>query len=186
MIFPHKKKLNNAGYTLVELIVVIAIMGVLVGGVTIGAGLAFSKDASRCATRLNDEIYEARMNSMSKAGRYTLTVKNSGNANEAVISCSDITPAIDDKVMYLDDSENDKKTEIKVYFRKEGAASEEEKSLPVTIQFDKAKGNATVSAAGVELGEGILIFKIEAKRGQREAKVQLVTSTGKHTIGEFN
>ena len=33
--------------------------------------------------------------------------------------------------------------------------------------------------------EGILIFDIIDSHGSRTSKVQLVTTTGKHTVGEF-
>ena len=62
MICLFKKNQNNSGYTLVELIVVIAMMSILAGGMSLGVNLLFSKDASRCATRLNDALYEAKLN----------------------------------------------------------------------------------------------------------------------------
>ena len=103
--------MNNKGFSLIELIVIIAIMGVLVGGASLGIGLVFSKDAMKCATRLNDSIYDARANSMYKAGKFELSIDNTGSANVATVSQTDVTPIISDTV-YLDGEDSSKKTTI--------------------------------------------------------------------------
>ena len=178
--------MNNKGFSLIELIVIIAIMGVLVGGASLGIGLVFSKDAMKCATRLNDSIYDARANSMYKAGEFKLIIDNSGSANTATISQTDLTPATSDTV-YLDGVDSSKKTTISARFVTEAVPAGTAISLPVSVTFDKAKGNvySVVDADGMTYGDGIIVFDITPLRGNRTAKVQLVTTTGKHTIGEF-
>lgn len=180
--------MNNKGFSLIELIVIIAIMGVLVGGASLGIGLVFSKDAMKCATRLNDSIYDARANSMYKAGEFKLIIDNSGSANTATISQTDLTPATSDTV-YLDGVDSGKKTTISAKFVTEAVPAGTAISLPVSVTFDKAKGNvySVVDADEMTYGDGIIVFEIEPLRGNRnrKAKVQLVTTTGKHTIGEF-
>lgn len=152
----------------------------MVGGASLGISIVFSKDASKCATRINDALYETRMNSMSKAGDYTLEIKNNGTANVAVISCTGADP----KTIYLDDIQTDTKTDITLEFELEdGTILNPAPALPVKIKFDKAKGNASIDGIS---DDGILRFKIMPRRGNRDAKVQLVTTTGKHTIGEFD
>ena len=177
-----RKKYNN-GFSLIELIVIIAIMGVLVGGASLGISLVFSKDASKCATRLNDSIYEARANSMYKAGKFELIIDNSGDANVATISHSqtDGTPAISDTV-YLDG------VDLSAKFVTEAVPAVKELELPVTVTFDKSKGNVVYFYANGDrvYDDGIIVFDITPTRGNRTAKVQLVTTTGKHTIGEFD
>ncbi|MCI6408994.1 MAG: prepilin-type N-terminal cleavage/methylation domain-containing protein [Lachnospiraceae bacterium] len=182
--------MNNKGISLIELIVIIAIMGVLVGGASLGIGLVFSKDAMKCATRLNDSIYDARANSMYKAGKFELSIDNSGSANVATISQTDLTPVTSDTV-YLDGVDSGKKTTISARFVTvtEAVPEETDLRLPLNLTFDKAKGNvySVVDADGMTYGDGIIVFEIEPLRGNRnrKAKVQLVTTTGKHTIGEF-
>ena len=178
--------MNNKGFSLIELIVIIAIMGVLVGGASLGIGLVFSKDAMKCATRLNDSIYDARANSMYKTGKFELIIDNSGSANTATISQTDLTPATSDTV-YLDGVDSSKKTTISARFVTEAVPEETDLRLPLNLTFDKAKGNvySVVDADGMTYGDGIIVFDITPLRGNRTAKVQLVTTTGKHTIGEF-
>ena len=177
--------MNNKGFSLIELIVIIAIMGVLVGGASLGIGLVFSKDAMKCATRLNDSIYDARANSMYKAGKFELSIDNSGSANVATVSQTDVTPIISDTV-YLDGVDSNKKTTISAKFVTEAVPAGTAISFPVNLTFDKAKGNVyfDVDADGT-YDDGIIVFDITPLRGSRTAKVQLVTTTGKHTIGEF-
>lgn len=180
-----KLKLNNGGISLVELIVTISIMSILVGTASLGVGLAFSKDAAKCATRLNDSIYEARSRSMYKTGKYELTIDYSGEANTAVISQTDVTP-VSSETVYLDGVDSAKKTEIRATFVTEADPAGTEPKLPVTVTFDKSKGNVYFDADGDgAYDDGIIVFDITPLRGNRKAKVQLVTTTGKHTIGEF-
>lgn len=178
--------MNNKGFSLIELIVIIAIMGVLVGGASLGISLVFSKDAMKCATRLNDSIYDARANSMYKSGKFELSIDYSGAANVAIISQTDVTPVIKD-IVYLDGEDSSKKTTISAKFVTEAVPAGTSISLPVTVTFDKAKGNVYYDADGDgAYDDGIIVFDITPLRGNRTAKVQLVTTTGKHTIGEFD
>ena len=185
--------MNNKGFSLIELIVIIAIMGVLVGGASLGIGLVFSKDAMKCATRLNDSIYDARANSMYKAGEFKLIIDNKDGVNVATISQTDLTPATSDTV-YLDGVDSGMKTTISAKFVTEAVSegttpAEVKLKFPLNLTFDKAKGNvySVVDADEMTYGDGIIVFEIEPLRGNRnrKAKVQLVTTTGKHTIGEF-
>ena len=172
--------MNNKGFSLIELIVIIAIMGVLVGGASLGISLVFSKDASKCATRLNDSIYDARANSMYKAGKFKLSIDNTGSANTATISQTDLTPVTSDTI-YLDG------VDLSAKFVTEAVPAVKELELPVTVTFDKSKGNVVYFYANGDrvYDDGIIVFDITPRRGNRTAKVQLVTTTGKHTIGEF-
>ena len=172
--------MNNKGFSLIELIVIIAIMGVLVGGASLGISLVFSKDASKCATRLNDSIYEARANSMYKAGKFELIIDKSEDAYVATISQTDVTP-VSSETVYLDG------VDLSAKFVTEAVPAVKELELPVTVTFDKSKGNVySVADADRAYDDGIIVFDITPRRGNRTAKVQLVTTTGKHTIGEFD
>lgn len=180
-----RSAMNNKGFSLIELIVVIAIMTIVTGTVTIGISVMFSKDAERCATRLNDAIYTTRMENMSKIGDFVLTVTTDDGTSDgkciAIIDKAGVSQTI-----YLD-GDSGKRTTINPIFTNESGV-ETSLTLPVNIKFHKAKGNVvSITAGGTEYTDpvGILTFNISALRGNKESKVQLITTTGKHTVGEF-
>lgn len=61
-------KRNSAGFTLVELVVTVAILGVLVGITSMSISTVFSARARRCATEIDAYLSMCRVNSMSRAG----------------------------------------------------------------------------------------------------------------------
>lgn len=178
-------KLNNAGYSLVELLTVIAIIGILMGGITYGINLAFCKDASKCASSLNDAIYETRMNSMTRTGTYKMILKTDDGTDNGKYVVS-IVNGTDVKDVYLDGN-SAKKTKITVYPVDDAGTKGTAFTLPFEIQFDKSKGKVLVGEGSVTT-EGIILFEVDGLRGnpdRNKSKVQLITATGKHTIGDF-
>lgn len=59
-------KKDNRGLSLVELVIVIAIMTVLTGVISMGIGIAVSKPADECASKLKAALQNARVTSMGK------------------------------------------------------------------------------------------------------------------------
>lgn len=183
-------KLNSKGYTLIELIVTISIMSVLVGVSSIGLSLAFSRDASQCATKLNDAIYSLRMDSMSKTGAYYMEIKKSGSDFVAVVN--DGTSDVRTEKL----SENGRIKSIECHLDDGSgtaiASVDITDANTVKIEFNKSKGNVEklngfgFSADGSVSGtyaEGVIVFDISQSRGTRTSTVSLVTSTGKHKVG---
>lgn len=179
----HCFKINNEGLSLVELIVVIAIMAIIAGASSIGVSFAFSRDAHQCAVKLNDAIYTARMNSMSKAGAYYMEVKMQDGEYVAVIN-DGTSEVYNEKI-----SENGKIKNIA--FELNGAGDNISDSKSVKIVFDKSKGNvreynnvgfSADGAAGTNV-DGLIVFTIDQSRGNKSETVTLVTATGKHKIG---
>lgn len=181
-----RDKFNNSGFTLIELIVVIAIMAALVGMSSIGIGLAFSQDANRCATTLNDALTEARMYTMSKQGEYSLVIsKDSSDMYVAKILREPPGGGTSSVEAEYDLEGESKKIESITVSGTLISSSDE-----VIIVFDRTKGNVhSVSIGGTPLTEDtVLEFNIVPKRGgdRRTAMVSLVTGTGKHQVGKFN
>lgn len=180
---------NNAGMSLVELIVTIAIASILVGTMSFSVSLAFSKDAARCATILNDTLYSVRMDSMSKPGEYTVEIKDNNAESTssqyvAIITCktekSDGTLDTQEETIYLEGDASDNKV-------KEITATLNDVPLSgnIAITFDKSKGYVKVGTGTSFSTDGIVEFHIIPVRGNKDAYVSLVTSTGKHTIGTY-
>ena len=176
-------KLNNAGVSLIELVVVISIMTALTGTAALGINLAFSRDANKCATKLNDAIYTARMESMSKVGAYYLEVKKEGNDFVAIIN-DGTSEVYNEKI-----SENGKISQIT--YALNGPAVGIDGATTAKIVFDKSKGNVkefngvgftSDGASGTNV-DGLIVFTIDQRTGNRSDTVTVVTSTGKHKIG---
>lgn len=68
------KRTKNGGFSLIELIIAIAILMVLGGSVFLGIGAAKRKDADRYASELCNQIRLMQTVSMSKAGRWRLAL----------------------------------------------------------------------------------------------------------------
>lgn len=178
---------KNAGFSLVELVVIIAIVSILTAGTSIGVSLAFSRDAARCANILNDTLYSVRMDSMSKPGKYTMEVKNAGSTNTqyvAEIKCDDILI----ETVYLEGDAAANKVNIITAKLKSGGSevqlmSSEADSLK--IEFDKSKG-CVETGTGTDIpGDGIIEFHIIPRSSNRTSDVSLITATGKHTVGTY-
>lgn len=176
-------KLNNSGMTLLEIIVVIAILAIMAGGVSLSINVAFSRDASQCASKLNDALYEARMDSMSKPGAFYLEIRMESGEYVAVIN--DGTNDVYSEKL----SENGKISSITCALN--GNVTSISDVSTVKIVFDKSKGNvkeyngvgfSTDGASGTNM-DGQIIFTVKQSRGDRESAVTLVTSTGKHKAG---
>lgn len=91
-----KRQKNNKGFSLTELIVVIAIMGVVMVGGVITTGLLYSASAKEASSKLNSALNKTRTECMSKASasvlieekadsKYYLTYEISGNKQEAAL-----------------------------------------------------------------------------------------------------
>lgn len=91
-----KRQKNNKGFSLTELIVVIAIMGVVMVGGVISTGLLYSASAKEASSKLNSALNKTRTECMSKSSasvlieekadsKYYLTYEISGNEQEAAL-----------------------------------------------------------------------------------------------------
>jgi prepilin-type N-terminal cleavage/methylation domain-containing protein len=84
----------NGGYTLVELIVVVAIIGILATVALLSVSSLNSTDAKRCSAELSAMLGECRVDAMSRAGDYylALSVDEDGKLSGAIYRMGDEQP----------------------------------------------------------------------------------------------
>lgn len=159
------KNKKNAGFSLVEIIVVIAIMAVLVGMTSVGISLMFSRDAEKCATEIEGGLDKLRAYSMSKKGKWYMEIKQEVSDNNIYMT------------IYRDEGSG---YEI---FEQENLGSRASLiSGYITIEFNKANGS--VSKVNGSAPGDITQIKLEANRTNKSETVNLVTLTGRHFLEE--
>lgn len=72
-------KQNNNGYSLVEIIIVIAIMAILTGGVFFSINMVFGANAKTCANDLKNAISQCKVNTMGKSDAALEIYRDSSN-----------------------------------------------------------------------------------------------------------
>ncbi len=166
----NRRRIVNGGYSLVELMIVIAIMTVMVGVISVGVSVMFSKDAEAAAKIIDDELSEVRMLSMSKNGKF-----------EMVLSFDYDDPSKNGIVIERDDSgiktvDLGKKARISVEYGGTTLTSGD-----VVIEFDK--GNGSVRKINGATVSGVCTFTATGARvASRVSNVDLVITTGRHYV----
>lgn len=150
---------NHKGITLVEILVVVAIMSIAVGAAGISISLAYSRDAEKCAKTINTALENTRMLSMSEKGIFTMELDMNNNM---------LYIRQDGTVVQ---SEN---LQRRVSISTPDSAGTE----TAVIQFDKSTGKVLSMSPEKE---GILRITSENNNGKR-ATVVLVKGTGKHYV----
>ena len=74
-----KYTFNHAGYTMIELLIVITIMAIMVGGSVIGFNLLGQGDAKSASKNIYSQLAELRTNTLSMEGKWTAEIYKDGN-----------------------------------------------------------------------------------------------------------
>lgn len=170
------------GYSLVELIVVIAIMTVFAGGAGFGLSMMFSRDAQRVAKVIDDELSEVRMNTMSTPGKYTMVIHSATDTSDNYIRIDrELEGTITSKTINFDKRANIMITNSDTAV--EGLAPYAA-DTDIAIVFDKSNGSVKkVTVEGTELSGDAYYIKCQSVRNtSKTAVVKLLTVTGRHSI----
>ena len=166
---------NDKGYTLVELVAVIAIMVVMTGVLTLSLSIIYNEDAKRAVSLIDDELTEARMLSMSKSGNIVMIVDTD-------------TIASKNKIIIMRDSSVYKTVNIDkdvlISSQLNGSAFTSA-GTDLEITFDKSTGSVSSinTVTGTALANKICEITAVAQKGTKpEAKVSLIVNTGRHYI----
>lgn len=183
-------KKNNKGYTLIELIVVIAIMAVMIGFGILSMSLLLGTQAKGCAQKVSGQLNETKTGCLSRYNEtMTLSYKTKGS-DPAIESdgyyAENFIYSIDknaDKYV-LTNSEirkmGSKKVVITVFLT-DGSSFELGTTQSVTVSFNRSTGGfERVTVNGAETNE--YIEKMTFSSGARTYTISMVAETGKHTL----
>lgn len=183
---------DERGLSLIELVVVIAIMAAMVGLLSLGLGMLFSKDAERSAKLIDDQLSETRLSAMSKQGTFVMkihtTAKTAGGKGNYIevdkstlplAAPGEVAPAVTTTTTHTD-------IDRKVYitFGKKDALPTDPTDDTLEISFDKADGHVTDisnSAGSLELNS-VIEIKCTTPNNSRSKSLYIMPVTGRHYI----
>lgn len=173
-----KRKLNkeNGGYSLLELVVVIAIMFAFTGLVAISAQSIMSANVSRVARSLGQAMAHTQALAMAKPYAY-LAITNDGETYNIKI----VTPDGIEDNQEIGVSKNDKVV-LEYDGTKLSAGNTVVLSYTASGQLKRASAYSYTDATGTYTGTLIYPSEFTASNASRAAMVKIYKSTGKYEI----
>ena len=161
---------NNKGYSLVELVIVVAIMAILVGAVSYGLSFSSGKPADECARKLASCMQHARTATMGKF-KTTITIRKDADgiwADETITNAdrdSGGAGATTTTTTKIGDAK------VNISFSETGDVA----STPVSFEFNRGSGALTTYA-----DKAVVTFTVS--RASTTKTVEIIPITGKITV----
>jgi prepilin-type N-terminal cleavage/methylation domain-containing protein len=172
---------NNRGFTIVEILIAIAIIAIMMGMAGIGLSLANSRDTDQGARTIEQALGNARLDAMSKTGTFEVTIDRVSNEVSINRPSGVSTLKLPGRTAVT--------FEPNTSFVTAGDDPEQ-----IRVVFDKSTGRvqsvSTVETVGdppvkVEIGgkpPAVLRIEIFNQNRSKVAQVLLIASTGKYFI----
>lgn len=170
-----KNQIGNKGMSLVELIVVVAILAIFTGGITYSMNWASGKAAEECAQKLAYSLQQARTMAMGK-NNVIVTVKK--NSEGDVVTEVMITTNTDSGIDIDTITSKVGKKNVTVKFS-DGSSESELSESGVKFEFDRASG-ALKLLNDAEAGATSPSFTIS--KGSTMRIVDIVSITGRISV----
>ena len=181
---------NDKGYTLIELIVVIAILAVMIGIGILSISLLLGTQAKGCAQKVSGQLNETKTGCLSRFNE-TMTLQYRTKGSDPAIESDgyyteNFVYSIDkDANKYaLTNSEIRKmgsKNVVITVFLSDGSSFELGTTRSVTISFNRSNGAfEKVIVDGTQTNH--YIEKMTFSSGAHTYTISMVTETGKHTL----
>lgn len=167
------RKSKNQGFSLIEVIVVLAIVSIVIGISAVSISLANSRNAEKCAKLIDSALESARMSSMAQAGSFLFLLDGSTNCLTIDSSVSGVTEEIQ------------LPARVNVEIAVDGN-SFCEVGTELCVEFDKSGGgiDTLVLDGSTIASEDYHTVTITAANdsGNRKVRILLVHRTGKHYV----
>ncbi len=164
---------NNKGFSMVELIVTIAIMAILTGSFVSAAGYLKYANAKAGAKKVNTQLSELRIDSMSKMQTPYMYLYNiSGNTYMKVVTGNNANAATISNGILDKNTTKVGNTQIKVSCDGTVISAGNQ----VQISMNKSTGAFQPSAPDE--------IKVESLDGSKSYTITLIKSTGRHSMEE--
>lgn len=167
-------RMDDRGLSLVEILIVVAIMAVLTGTLTIGVSAAFSKPADECAEKIVTTLNNARITTM---GKQEIKMKFCVEGDEVYL-IEQIKGA--DGNMLPEKKTRIGKKGVKVEYKLTGSGSTYVPldSSGLTLSFKRSTGGFNNTPEG----SSSYCEEIKVSKGNRVKIIKLAYLTGKVTI----
>lgn len=165
---------NNTGFSLVELVVVIAIMAILTGVISVGLSSLMGKQAQKCSKTIESSLNNIRIQTMARRS-VTARLKKDGD-NYVLVTATRVNDT--DPATEKTDIVGGEK--VNVYFSTDSAGTKQ----PVTetgidIVFDRASGELyTFGEASAATSDGGKYY-LYIEQGSKSYTIRIYKETGK-------
>lgn len=165
-----KKDKNHKGFMLIELIVVVAIMGIMIGVGSYALSMIASANAKECAQKLNAALVRTRTTSYSKDTMTSIATLDLYKGSEGIYI----------KKSFESDPEKIGGVRVKVYYRLNGGTYVELDSDILTFSYNRSSGAfRTLKVNGSAAG---MCDSIRVVSGSKEYVITCYEQTGKTMV----
>lgn len=171
----HKKgklHIDNSGYSLIELVIVLAIIAIIMGTVFYSIVLIFSANAKSCANNIQRSIGDCKVTTMGKSDAYMELYRDSEGSvyTKMYITESDGTST---------EQEPQKVGTSRVYVGYDASGVTKtslEAGDKIEIRFDRSNGGFKAGAGGV------IYENIYVEGGSKKYRIEMIPLTGKSQV----
>ena len=177
------KSNSNQGYSLIELVVVIAIMGICVGVTLLSVGVVTRRKAVKCAEELVTSLESVRVRTLGKEQNAVECIVSKDAEGNCVVSVLQNGTEVSNRRI------GDKSVELKVYFDKEatgydlnsieGSGQAGSTGAGLHVVINRSSGAFVEKTNVVSGAVKDYCTKIEIVSGSKTVEVSLVGKTGK-------
>lgn len=177
---------NNRGFSLIELIVVIAIMAILAGMIIGYTGAVGSRRVNKCTSLMDGAMKKARVDTMTKSDTCGVRFYQEGGIYYADIVGEEVkNEAVEYKTrekVNLGQAGDITITSCKASGTDKEVLADNDKNSYILIKYARGTGAVTAIRTGGDRFDSTDRTQIFIDRGEKTKCIEIVPETGKHTV----